>query len=45
MERMKPIKLPPLSPTEIFYECLALLGVLVMTGVLVLAMRLGEGNW
>jgi len=45
MEHMKPIKLPPLSPRDIFYECLALLGVLAMTGVLALAMRLGEGKW
>jgi hypothetical protein len=42
---MKPIKLPKLSPTEIFYECLALLGVLVMTGVLATAYRLMEGKW
>jgi hypothetical protein len=42
---MKPVKLKGLSPEEVFYECLALLGVLVMTGVLAMAMRLGEGKW
>ena len=42
---MKPIKIPELSPREILFECLALLGVLAMTGVLALAMRIGEGNW
>jgi len=42
---LKPFKPNDLLPEEIFYECLALLGVLAMAGVLALAMRLGEGHW
>jgi len=45
VERMKPIKFPELSAREIFYEVLALFGVLVMTGVLAVAYRLSEGKW
>lgn len=45
MERMKPIKFPELPAPEIFYEVLALFGVLVMTGVLAVAFRLSEGKW
>jgi hypothetical protein len=42
---VKPVKLKGLSLEEVFYECLALLGVLAMAGVLAIAMRLGEGKW
>jgi|SRR6516164_145862 len=45
VERMKPIKFPELPAPEIFYEVLALFGVLVMTGVLAVAFRLSEGKW
>jgi hypothetical protein len=42
---VKPIKPKSLPLDELFYECLALLGVLAMAGVLALAMRVGEGQW
>ncbi|HXW61234.1 MAG TPA: hypothetical protein VEJ45_01440 [Candidatus Acidoferrales bacterium] len=42
---MKPAKRKGLSSEEVFYECLALLGVLAMTAVLAIAMRLGAGKW
>jgi hypothetical protein len=42
---VKPVKPKDLRLEEIFYECLALLGVLAMTGVLAVAMRVGEGKW
>ncbi len=42
---MKPVKLKGLSVEEVFYECLALLGVIAMTAVLAIAMRVGEGHW
>jgi len=42
---VKPVKLEGLSVEEIFFECLALLGVVVMTAVLAIAMRVGEGHW
>ena len=42
---MKPVNLKGLSVGEVFYECLALLGVLAMTAILALAMRVGAGKW
>lgn len=42
---MKPVQLKGLSVGEVFYECLALLGVLAMTLILALAMRVGAGKW
>jgi hypothetical protein len=42
---VKPVKPKDLLLEEVFYECLALLGVLVMTGILAVAMRVGEGKW
>jgi hypothetical protein len=42
---VKPIKPKDLRLEDIFYECLALLGVLAMTAVLAIAMRVGEGKW
>jgi hypothetical protein len=42
---VKPVKLKGLVLEQVFYECLALLGVLAMTAVLAIAMRVGEGKW
>jgi hypothetical protein len=42
---VKAFNIKGLSPEEVFFECLALLGVLVMTAVLAIAMRVGEGQW
>jgi hypothetical protein len=42
---VKPVKPKDLRLEDVFYECLALLGVLAMTGVLAVAMRVGEGKW
>jgi len=42
---VKPVKSKEIRLDEIFWECLALLGVLAMTGVLAVAMRVGEGKW
>ena len=42
---VKPVNLKGLSAGEVFYECLALLGVIIMTAVSALAMRVGEGQW
>jgi hypothetical protein len=42
---VKPVRPKDLRLEDIFFECLALLGVLAMTGVLAVAMRVGEGKW
>jgi hypothetical protein len=47
MRRMFVKTLNPKGPVveEVFYECLALLGICAMAGVLAVAMRLAVGKW